>query len=470
MIGYISIYGQNASNDSLTMLARKNMSDMKLSAALKQLDLIEKTDSLDPEMLYLKAEIYLISGNEKFFTYSDRLYQSGNEERFSILKLKHRLFIGSVDYDSLYDDFTEKYPENQELAYCHWLNRLCLGDFIYCQSTDSVVSKSVLFSFAPYLALYYHAWDHDHQLALQYLDTLENIVGKFHQSKYREILKLLANQTPSSPCEGFIKLPFSWCGSGMGFYLLDEKGDSVKIELDTGTGYGLMTVHDLLKGKSIFGEDILIVKNGIQYNYMEAPKDLYYKYAYLNKPAYHNFLFGYFDGQFSKADGCASPFAFRDYALQIDPINQQVFLRSRKNIDLYISLNKDNIETIPYQVRNGWIYIPCKVNGKEVMMMIETGSREINFNKFAKQALGLESYQSTISWNGKDFDVEKVDCTIEIGKINYKVKGGFITDFVLGNWKYGLGSAGDIGPDFLRKFVFTIDPFHQQIIFELPNK
>ncbi len=470
ILGCISVYGQNASTDSLLKLARENIAIMKFSKALQQLNFQEKSDSLDREMLYLKAEIYLISGNEKYITYVKNLIRVGADEQKSLLKLKHSLFIGSNAYDSLHDEFESKYPRNSELIYCEWLNRLDSGDFEYCQKTASSVSKKSLFSFAPYLALYYHAWDRDHQLALHYLDTLENMVGKFHQSKYREILKLLAHQTPSSPNQDVIELPFSWCGSGMGFYLLDEKGDSVKIEIDTGTGYGLMTIHDLLKGKSIAGEDVMVVKNGIQYNYMDSPRDLYYKTANLSQPGYHNFLFGYFDGQFSKADGCASPFAFRDYALQIDPVNKQVFLRSHKNIDQYITQNRDKIELIPYQLRNGWMYIPCKVNGKEVMMMMETGSREVNFNKFSAQALGLESYQSTIQWRGKDFQVEKVDCIIEIGKITDTIKGGFITDFVLGNWYYGLGSAGDIGPDFLKKYVFTIDPFHDQIIFELPKK
>lgn len=466
---FASLYGQSAKTDSLLQLARENIADMKFSKAMKQLNLVEESDSLNAGMLYLKAEVYLITGNDKFFAYTDKLARSGSKEQVSILKIKHYLFIGSTAGDSLRDRLGINYPINPELNYCDWLDRLNSGEFNYCKKTASSVSNTILFKFAPYLALYYHAWDRDHQLALQYLDTLENKVGNFHQSKYREILELLVDQSPFSQDQGVVELPFSWCGNGMGFFIIAENGDSIKIELDTGTGYSLMTIHDLMKGQSIAGKDIKVVKNGIRYNYMDSPKDLYYKSTKLSHPQFSNFLFGYFDGQFSKADGCTSPFVFKEYALQMDPIKKKVFLRSHENIDKYIQQKSGEIEIIPYQLRNGWIYIPCKVDGNEVMMMIETGSREINLNKFSVRALGIESYQSTINWNGKDYQVEKLDCTIEIGKITHTIKGGLVSDFVLGNWYYGQGSAGDIGPDFLKDYVFTIDPFHRQIIFETPS-
>jgi len=442
---------------------------MQFSKALIQLNKVEKSDSLNATMLYLKAETFLLKGMNEYFSYRDKLALLGNNEELSVLKMKHCLFIGSTSFDSLFEAFHRKYPYNDELKYCEWLNRLNSGDFENCKKTASSFSNKILFGFAPYLALYYHAWDRNPQLALNYLDTLEWMVGRFHQSKYREILELIAVNPKKEPSQDLIELPFSWCGHGMGYYIIDENGDSIKIELDTGTGYGLMSIHDLEKGKTIHGKDIAVIRNGIQYNYMDSPEDLYYKSLNLSLPPYQNFLLGYFDGQFSKADGCASPFIFKDYALQIDPIAEKVFLRSEKNLNNYLLQNKKKIETVAYQLRNGWIYIPCTVNGSEIMMMVETGSREINFNIFSAQVLGLETYEGTVKWRGKDYSLKKVDCNIEIGNIKYQLKGGLISDFVLGNWGYGLASAGDIGPDFLKNFVFTIDPFHKQIIFEVPD-
>ncbi len=36
-------------------------------------------------------------------------------------------------------------------------------------------------------------------------------------------------------------------------------------------------------------------------------------------------------------------------------------------------------------------------------MQIETGSRDVNFNKLSLEALGLESYASSIEWRGEDY-------------------------------------------------------------------
>ena len=133
----------------------------------------------------------------------------------------------------------------------------------------------------------------------------------------------------------------------------------------------------------------------------------------------------------------------------------------------YINENSDRIEKVPYIVRNGWVFIPCKINGVEVLMQIETGSRDVNFSTIAIPALGLESYACSIEWNGQDFPIDKVDCILEIGKIKYEVKGGLVSDDVFANWYYGLATAGDIGPFFMNNFAYTIDIFNQQIIFEI---
>lgn len=465
----MSVSGQTEKPDSLLSLAREHLAVMQYSKALKELNKIEEADSLDPVVLYLKSEVYLILGMDKFIDYSEKLINTGHKEYSDIIRVKQSLFLGSSGFKGLYDEMKSKYPENKELDYCLWLYQLGNGEFESCRKSAPALSRDIIFGFAPYLALYYHSWDLDHSLSLQYLDTLEMIAGNFYASKNRPVLSFLSErEADPDKKSGSCDLPFSWCGPGMGFYLIDEKGDSIKVELDTGTGYGLMTIHDIKKGESISGRDVMVVENGIQYNYMDGPRDLHYKESNLTIPEADNFLFGYFDGQFSKADGCASPFVFKNQALHMDPVREKVRLFDRDGLNRYKQENKEIIEVIPYYVRNGWIYVPCTVNGQEVLMMIETGSRNINFNNLSINALNLNSYSSTILWNGKDYPIDKVDCTVEIGRIKYEVSGGLVSEFVLGNWFFGVASAGDIGPDFLRNFTFTIDPFNQEIIFELP--
>ena len=459
-----SFHARAAENDSLIQAARDHLAGMKYSEALKTLKPLEEADSLNPEVLYIKAEVYLVYGMDKFRAYMEKLSHTGNREYYDILKLKHLLFIGSSEFDDLLPEALGKYPENPELQFCKWLNELTRGDYEGCRRSAGTVSSLMLMKCMPYLALYYHSWDHDHNLALQYLDTLESMAGEFYGSRDREVLNLLSGHNTIPSEDSLIELPFSWCGPGMGFYLLDEKGDSVKIEIDTGTGYGLMTIHDLEKGESIYGKDVLTIPDGIQYNYMKNPEDLHYKISKLSLPDYGQLIFGYFNGQFTKADGCSSPFVFKGHALHMDPVNEKVWLRSRENMENYISMNREKLDIIPYELRNGWIYIPCRINGREVKMMIETGSRDINFNPLSADYLGLKPYESTLMWNGEDYPVNKIDCSIEIGRTSYEVKGGLISDFVLGNWYYGVGSAGDIGPDFLRKHAFIIDPFDHRFI------
>lgn len=112
------------------------------------------------------------------------------------------------------------------------------------------------------------------------------------------------------------------------------------------------------------------------------------------------------------------------------------------------------------------MFIPCEVNGKNVEMILETGSRDVNFNSLAARRLGLESYEGFVKWNGEDYPVTKLDTEIKVGSFVYTVNGRHKTNFVLGNLAYGLGAAGDVGPDFISSFVFTIDPFNKQIILE----
>jgi hypothetical protein len=263
-----------------------------------------------------------------------------------------------------------------------------------------------------------------------------------------------------------IKLEYADCGPGMGFYMTDSKGQSIKVELDTGTSGGLFTIHSDSVGRNLAGKDTMTIEDGISYNYMEGPEDMHYKLVSFSEPPIDNFLTGYFKGSFTKADGCFSPFIFKGYALSMDPVKRTAFLRTEEALDSYLA-GLDDYVAVDYVIREGWIYIPCRINGREVLMMVETGSRYVNLNSIAAKRLGIEPYKSTIKWRGQDYPVEKIDFTLEIGRLKHEVKGGMVSSFVLGNTYYGLASAGDIGPDFLRNYAFTIDPFGKRIIIEM---
>ncbi len=459
-------YGQ-AKTDALIDHARYEIAKQHFSNAGNYLNEVERIDSLNPKLLYLHSEMKLILGKEDFPKYLEKLRNAGVDELYHVMKLKHAVFIGLSESENLLEMYFENYPENGEIKYVQWLLELDKGNYEICRKSVDEISNGTIFKYAPYLALFNVSWDKNYKNAIVYMDSVEQIIGRaFYGSKYREILTIISNTEVIDHNKGKSALPFAWCGSGVGFYMIDEKGDSLKIELDTGTGYNMMTVHDKIHGERVSGTDVLVVENGISYNYMDKPADLYYKKSSFSIPAYENFIFGYFDSQFSKADGCTSPFVFRNRALHIDPINEKVYLFDRENLEKYITDNKDKIERVPYVIRNGWVFVPCKINDTEVLMHIETGSRDVNFNALSLAALGLESYPGSIEWKGQDFPVDKVDCMLEVGRIKYEVKGGLVSDTVP-NWFYGLAAAGDIGPVFMNNFAFTIDVFNQQLIFNI---
>ncbi len=466
---FLSCADQNE-NDSLLDKARSEIGTFSFRNAENLLKEVEKTDLLNPELLYLQCEMKLLMGDDDFLNYFEKLRKTGADEYYQVMKLKHAIFIGLTEYETLLEKLFARYPDNGEIKFVQWLSELDKGNYEKCMATASDISNGTIFKFAPYLALFHASWDRDYKNAIMYMDKVEQVLGReFYGSRYREILAVLAENEVINSTKGITELPFAWCGSGVGFYMVDEKGDSLKIELDTGTGYNMMTVHDKSLGEKISGSDVLVVKDEISYNYMEKPADLHFKKSKFAIPAYDNFIFGYFDSQFFKADGCTSPFVFKDRAIHMDPINERVFLFDAQNLDKYLKENEGKLEKVPYIVRNGWMFIPCKINGKEVLMQIETGSRDVNFSTIAIDALGLETYPGSIEWNEQEFPIDKVDCILEIGKIRCKVQGGLVSDTVFANWFYGLATAGDIGPFFMNNFVFTIDVFNQQVIFELTN-
>lgn len=101
--------------------------------------------------------------------------------------------------------------------------------------------------------------------------------------------------------------------------------------------------------------------------------------------------------------------------------------------------------------------------------MVETGSRDVNANSLAAKRYGLPTRPGTIVWQGKEREVTRPDFVFDIGGIAYAPGDGLVDDFALGAYGTGLGSAGDIGPGFLKDYRFTIDPFSEQIILEAPR-
>lgn len=467
--------GQAVNGDSLSGKAsvlrevRNFFAENELKKGRLLLDSLLTEDSLHIEANYLRAELYILYGDTAYYENMHRLECPEAERELIILKIKEKMLCGDPSALAQAKKALEKYPYDAELQFVIWLYKLDHGGFTAVASSASSLSERIIFRYLPYSALFDYAQDIDPQLALTYLDSVEAIAGNVFHSRNRPLLELLSRMPQKSAGQGEYELEYADCGPGMGFYMTDRAGNRIKVELDTGTSGGLFTIHSDLTGKKLYGKDTLTIPDGIWYNYMEGPADMHYKISSFNEPPMDNFLTGYFEGSFSKADGCFSPFVFRPYALSIDPVRRKAFLRDEDALERYLE-SLDNYTAVEYHLRGGWIYIPCRVNGKERLMMIETGSRYITLNAIAAKNAGVLPYEGTIQWRGEDYPVKKIDFTLEIGNIRHEVKGGMISSFVMGNTYYGLASAGDIGPDFLRNYAFTIDPFKGRFIIEERHK
>lgn len=430
------------------------------------LDSLLASDSMHVSANYLMAQLYLLYADTAYLKYLDRLQQADAWEECDIIRIREAMLLGDETAEKLIEAAVKKYPRNADLEYVIWLNEIDKGGFAEKAGEAAALSEKMVFSHLPYEALFYYSMDIDPGLALAYLDTLESIAGEVYHSRNRPVLELLTRLPENRPTVDEIELEYADCGPGMGFYMTDSKGQRIKVELDTGTSGGLFTIHSDSVGRNLAGKDTMTIEEGISYNYMEGPEDMHYKLASFSEPPMDNFLIGYFKGSFTKADGCFSPFIFKAYALSMDPVKRTAFLRTEKALDSYLA-GLDDYVAVDFVIREGWIYIPCKINGREVLMMIETGSRYVNLNDIAAKRLGVEPYASTIKWRGQDYPVEKIDFTMEIGRLKHEIKGGMVSSFILGNTYYGLASAGDIGPDFLRNYAFTIDPFRRRLIIEI---
>ena len=432
--------------------AKREMALLKIGRTVAHLDTILSTDPANREANYLMAEILLLSGNEDYKKQMTILKEIGASEELTVIKAKEALFIGDSRTGQIITEAINKYPDNAEIKYTEWLFDIDNNGIGTRAGEAASLSEGMIVRTLPWLALYLYSRDTDPALAISYLNTLEASNVTIYQSRDKPLLEMLT-QLPSEPeFHGEFELEYADCGPGMGFYMTDSKGSKIKMEMDTGSGSNLFTIHNDSIGRALDGEQLLTIEDGISFNYMESAEDIHYKLVDFTNPAISNIVTGYFRGSLTKADGCFSPFSLGRVALTIDPVNKQAWLRDSLSLEQYLE-QRDSYTMVKYIIRNGWIYIPCTINNKEVLMMVETGSRDVNLNSISAPLLGIEPYDGFIKWRGEDYPVSMVDFMLKVGDIMYEVKSGHVTSFVLGNNYTGQASAGDIGPVFFRNFT-----------------
>ncbi|MCO6474655.1 MAG: retropepsin-like domain-containing protein, partial [Melioribacteraceae bacterium] len=432
---------------------------------------ITKIDSLMtvyPENDYLRyfyGTILINNGSEKVINLIDTLKSHGDTVYSGLLELHIDIMIGDKSAKAKLERKLKEYPNNNELILLDWIARLDNGEFEYAESTLNEIRKLTPLKYLPLLAIYYHSYDRDYKTALKYLSVLRN-ESIFKMDKDFKRLSFLQDRNIHYGFDSSFTVKYEHCGAQPGMQFLTGNGISLKMGFDTRTnGYGF-TIHKKSLGDCLEGKQFYNIEKGIQYNYMSGPADVTGKLVNFKIPYVENFLVEYFDGGLTIADGVFSPLLF-NAAVTINSKDEIVTIHNKESLAKYINgLSQEDYTVVPYRVRKGWMFVPCEIHGKKVEMIVETGSRDVNFNALAVKRLGIETYESSLKWRGEDYPVTKLDTEIKIGNFTYTVTGGLKSKFVLGNLGYGLGTAGDIGPDFIRNYIFTIDPFNSQIILE----
>jgi hypothetical protein len=426
-------------------------------------------DSQSTEALYLKGECCLMYGSATIHKVIDQLRTLGNTTGADILRLKLLLFLGDSRFENELARCRSRYPDSPEVRLAAWLHSLDQTGAPPDPAEVSELAEQITMSAVPYQAAYTAASDRTDREALSFLTSyLPYAVSYFHRHKQKLETRLALD--PQFTITGAVTLEYAQCGAQAGMYLVDTDGNKIKISLDTGTGGRLFTVHHRDVGDRLHGDTMLVLEDGIQYNYMDAPADVVIKGVDFAQPSMTSFPVEYFDGGFSIADGCFSPFALRDVAIVMDPVNQRVTLRDSAAFVAWVdSLPAGAFADLPVILRDSWPYIPIEVNGYRTLMMVETGSRDVNFNEIAVEEYGLVPYDSAIIWRGEEYPTNMVDVTIRVGHYEYEVQGGHVTDWALGNHAYGLAAAGDIGPDFMNRFVYSFDPWRRRLILVDPK-
>ncbi len=458
---------ENADHEELPLDAETesalNLGDIRF--AITKIDSLMKVFPENNYLKYFYGTILVNYGSAKVYDIIDSLRNKGDLVYSDLLELHIDVMIGDRSTRERLNKKLEEFPDNNELRLLDWIVKLDNGDFENTEATLGEIRKITPLKYLPLLAIYYHSYDRDYRTALKYLTMLRN-ESIYKMEKDFNRLSCLQDRNIHYDIDSSFTVKYEQCGAQPGMQFVTENGITLKIGFDTGTnGYGF-TIHNKSLGDSLEGKQIYSIEKGIQYNYMSAPADVIGKLINLKTPRAENFLVEYFEGGLTLADGVFSPLLF-NAAVTINSKEEVVTLHNRDSLEKYIaSLSKESFTTVPYKVRKGWMFIPCEVNGKKIEMMLETGSRDVNFNSLATRRLGLESYEGFVKWKGEDYPVTKLDTEMKVGNFSYAVSGGHQTNFVLGNLAYGLGAAGDIGPNFIQNYIFTIDPFNQQIILE----
>jgi len=440
-----------------------NLGDIRFS--LTKLDSLMKVYPENNYLKYFYGAILVNYGSAKVYDIIDSLRNKGDLVYSDLLELHIDVMIGDHSTKERLNKKLEELPDNNELRLLDWIVKLDNGDFENAEATLGEIRKITPLKYLPLLAIYYHSYDRDYRTALKYLTMLRN-ESIYKMEKDFNRLSILKDRNISYGFDSSFAVKYEQCGAQPGMQFVTETGITLKMGFDTGTnGYGF-TIHKKSLGDSLVGKKLYNIEKGIQYNYMSEPADVTGKLINFKIPLIENFLVEYFEGGLTLADGVFSPLLF-NAAVTINSTDEIVTIHNKESLEKYINgLSQEDYTTAPYKVRKGWMFIPCEVNGKIVDMMLETGSRDVNFNSLAARRLGLESYEGFVKWRGEDYPVSKLDTEMKVGNFTYTVNGGHKTNFVLGNLAYGLGAAGDIGPDFIRSYIFTIDPFNKQIILE----
>lgn len=449
--------------------ARTALADGKLRAGWKLVKEVLDTDSMNIDALRLRGECSVAYGSSSVYDAIDKLRKLGDDYFVDLLRLKVLLFLGDSRFPDSLAHFQAMYADSAEVKVLAWLYRLDKERVLPDTAEIAAIAEGIVMKSAPYRASYVIAADHTDADGLAYLELLYS-----HASTRlgKDLERLRARRTLNTriAVNGASSLEYADCDIEMGMYLVDASGNKIKMAFDTGSGSRLFTIHHRDVGDRLDGDTVLVIEDGIQYNYMKEPADIVMKAVDFSNPPMTEFPVEYFEGGFQSADGCFSPFALPDIAITIDPINKKVTLRDHDAYRTWRdSLTEGTFADLPVTLRDGWPFVPITVNGYTTLMMVETGSRDVNFNEIAAREYGLKPYDSVLIWNEKEYPTKMVDATINVGGFDYEVKGGLVTDWALGNHAYGLADAGDLGPKFMRNFIFTFDPWNSRLILIKPD-
>ncbi len=448
---------------------RASLKEGRVSSARDSLDSIIVSCADCVDALYLRGHTCLTKGEPRLIDIIARLRELGALEYADMLQLKLLQLLGDHEFETLLKHCESAYQDSPEVAVAAWVHEHDWNGGLADTAELHRFGREAVLGFAPYIAAFCWAADVSYAEGLRYLGMLHDRVP-YRWGSYDQTFAVRDELATTIEIDGVVELEYAECGSQMGVYFVDANGNKLKMSLDTGTSGRGFTVHHDSVGDRLPGDTVLVIEDGIFYNYMPGPADIVIKAVDFQHPEMKAFPVEYFQGGFSLADGCFSPFALEGAAITIDPIRQRAFLRDRKAMAQYRdSLSTDSAAFLPMVVRNSWPYVEVGINGRRVLFMIESGSRDVNVNELAALHLGIQAYDSSLMWNGKEYPMRMFNDTIDVGGFEYEVIGGLVTERVMGNHNYGAASAGDIGPEFLRNFVWTIDPFRRELILVRPG-